>query len=345
MRLRRPLLFASLLLVCVSAYPQRTPGGGGGNTGATRPTTPNIPSAPANRGVRIEIQLTDEGSRPLNNVQALIEVGTLSGGPQRTYADPDGRVNFNVRSGGTYQITVSGADIETASSSFELMGDEMVHREFIAIKFKKNAANRPGGVISAATLNIPEKARAEFEKGNAEMNDRKWESAKKHFEKAIKEYPKYDGAYNNLGVVEMQLKNTGGAKQDFAKALELNDKNPDASCNLAQTKFTDNDFPAAIELLKKTLASDPQNLKATALLSFAQFRMSQFDAALASAQKVHQSDIDKYPFAHFIAARVLEMKGDQAGAESQYQAYLKEAPEGEQASLAKEGLVRVQAKK
>jgi tetratricopeptide (TPR) repeat protein len=200
-------------------------------------------------------------------------------------------------------------------------------------------------MVSAASLKIPSNAHDEFSKGMKDMQANKLEDAKKHFEKAIKYYPSYDWAYNNLGVVEIQLKNSEAAKQAFLKAVALNDKNADAMGNLGQMKFEENDYQGAKELLEKSLTAQPNNPKNLLMLALTQARTGDYASSLTNAEKVHQGDIDRFPYAHFLAAQVREQMGDHAGAERQYQAYLKEAPDGPEASHAQEGLQRVEAKK
>lgn len=320
------------------------------NPGPPPPTrNPSIPSSPGStyaRPVRLEIQITNENSQPLNDVQAMVVLSSMGTPIDRTVTNMDGRANFSAKPGNYYQVTVSGAQIETATASFQLYPTEMNHNERIAVKLKKDAkAIAPGGAISANDLNAPPKARSEFSKGMEDMKAKKFESAKKHFEKAIQEYPKYGWAYNNLGVVEMELKNRAAARAAFEKAVELNDKNPDAAVNLAKLKLEENDFEGARILLNNSLIVLPNDPKALFMLAYCEFNTQHLDSALADAMKVHQGDVDRFPSAHLIAARVLEIKNDTAGAQRQYETYLKEAPDGPQAAIAKEGLVRLEAKK
>ena len=317
---------------------------GGGNPPVGTRNTPGVFSMPTTRQTHVDIEITDENSQPLNDSQAMVEISGEGGGPQQTYANPDGRASFTVASGSSYQVTVSGEGIETATSSFEVQPGEMNHREMIAVRLRTRAGTRgPGGMVSATNLKIPAKAREEFSKGMKEMQNSKWENAKKHLEKAVKEYPSYDWAYNNLGVVEMQLKNPEAARTDFQKAVDLNDKNPDASGNLGLMKLGDNDYKEAIELFKKSLTVQPNNSKYLLMLAAAETKTGDYPAALANAEKVHRDGIDHFPYGHFLAAQLREQMGDHPGAERQYQLYLKEAPEGPKASEAKQGLQRLEA--
>lgn len=337
------VIFASVSLLGQTKNPN--PGNPGNPT--RNPSSPGFDTTNT-RTVRLEIQLTDENSQPLNNIQASVEISSMGTPVDRTFTGMDGRASFSLKpgNGSSFKITISGAQIETTTASFQLFPTEMSHNERIEVKFKKDArAAGPGGTVSAVDLNVPPKARKEFSKGLEEMNQGNMAGAKKHFEKAIQEYPKYSSAYNNLGAVEMKLKDPVAARAAFEKAFELNDKNADAATNLARIKLDANDFTGASVLLNKALTVQPTDPKALILLAYCQFNTQQFDAALASAEKVHQGELDHFPMAHLIAARVREMKGDNAGAQRQYEAYLKESPDGPQAAMAKEGLVRMQAKK
>jgi Tfp pilus assembly protein PilF len=204
------------------------------------------------------------------------------------------------------------------------------------------ATKEPGGMVSAANLRVPEKAGHEFAKGMKEMSAHNWSKAREHLEKAVKYYPQFDWAYNNMGVAYIQEKNTKGAREAFEKAVAINDKNPDAVRNLARMKLMDNDFGGGKELLLK-LGPNPQDLDALMMLAYAQLKTHELDAALANALKVHRGDHDRFPLAHLIAARVYEVKGNQGAARGQYQMYLKEAPDTPEAQIAKEGMQRLAA--
>jgi Flp pilus assembly protein TadD len=307
--------------------------------------TPSIPSPSINNRneIRVEIQLVNEGSRPLP-IQALVELTGMGSINTRTYTNMDGKASFSVRGGASYQVQVSGADIENSSSSFEVQPGEMFHHEYVTVKMKERAGNgAPGGIVSAANLNIPEKAQKEYNKAMKEFDDKKWDKASEHFHKAIEAYPKYDSAYNNLGVSAMQQGDLNGAREAFAKAVETNPSNAAASRNLGRIYLTrDNDLAKAKEMLLKSLSAEPKSGETLVLLSFAQLRSGEIDAALSNARKVHTSGpTDQYPFGHLVAARALEEKGDKPGAVAEYHNYLKEAEGSPDAKVAKDGLARL----
>jgi Tfp pilus assembly protein PilF len=296
---------------------------------------------------KLDIQLTTERSRPLQDLPVFVEVTSIgNNSPQRGYTDTNGRVSFTVPSGTRYQLAVSGPGIKSKTESFEISPGQRSHQEEVEVELQAagTTTRAPGGMVSAANLRIPEKAEQEFTKGMKEMSAHNWSKAREHLEKAIKYYPQFDWAYNNEGVAYIQEKNTQGAREAFQKAVAINDKNSDAVRNLARMKLVDNDFSGVKELLLK-LGPDPHDMEALMMLAYVRWQTREFDAALASALKVHQGDPDRFPLAHLIAARVYEMKGNQDAAQDQYQIYLKEAPDTPDARLAKEGMQRLAAKR
>jgi Tfp pilus assembly protein PilF len=339
---RPPLLFLLLLLLitpCLFAQGRRP---GPGSTNSTN-NAPRV-TGPSNVS-RVEVQVTTDDAHPLQ-MQALVELSGVSGGVlQQSYTDMEGRVSFSVTSGQMYQLKISGPGVETTQASFEVLQGENFHHQSVSVKLSATAGtnNAPGGMISASMLNVPVKARREFDKGAELMQAQKWADAKQHFEKAIETYPNFDWAYNNIGVIDMRLKDEPGAREAFSRAVAINNRNPDATRNLARLKLQDSDYEAAKALLQQSLTALPGDPTSLTLLAFAQFKTKQFDEALANAERAHRGEPDPNPLAHLIAAAVLESKGDRAGAEKQYQTYLKEAPDTPQAQIAREGLLRVQA--
>jgi len=293
---------------------------------------------------KLEIQLAVGNSRPLRNLPAYVEISSLGGGlALRGYTDFDGRINFDVPSGARYQASISGPGIKSRSTTFDLPPTERFHREEIEVELRRGGTvtSAPGGMVSAPDLRVPKKAGQEFAKGMKEMIAHNWSKARQHLEKAIKYYPQFDWAYNNLGVACIQEKDAKDAREAFEKAVRINEKNIEAVKNLARLKLADNDFAGAKAVLVKP-GQELRDPEALTMLSYTQLRTREFDAALANALKVPHGGTDSFPVVHLIAARVYEIKGDRSAAEAQYKEYLKVAPDGPQAGVAKEGLQRVE---
>jgi tetratricopeptide (TPR) repeat protein len=337
---RRPLsvicLLSCLCLVATLAQAQSRPRGG--STGVN-------PGSRGNGPTQLEIQITDGNSRNLE-MQCSVEL-VSSGSRQpnnRTFTDTNGRTTFAVPASGTFQVRVSGPYIEeTTSETFWIQPGEMLHHETIPVKLKSDDKERPapaGATISASQLNIPEKARKEFDKGTDAMHKQDWKKAQEHFTKAAHDYPKYDWAYNSLGVVDMKLGEKDNAREAFSRAVDIDSHNIQADRNLARILIQDGDFAKAEQLAKEALAVQPKDPDALTLEAFAQLKQRKYDDAIMSARLVHTSEKHAFPFAHLIAAHALEAKNLNVQAAAEYRAFLTESPDTPEAHLAKEGLQR-----
>ncbi len=304
-----------------------------------------VPSINRGGDVRLEIQIVDENSRPVQ-AQALVEVTSFGSVNVRSYTNPDGRATFTVKGGTTYRVQASGADFKSDNDSFEILDGEMFHRETVTVKRVVDANAKPGapgGMVAAAQLNVPEKARKEYDKGLDAFRDKKCDKAIEHFEKAIKDYPQFDMALNNLGVCAMQEGDVNRARDAFQRAVAANDRNSAASRNLGRILLVNDKDPThAREMFTKSLSADPRSGETLTLLAYSDLQTGDMDGALANARKVHSSaPKDQFPFAHLIAGRVLERRGDRDGAAAEYRTYLQEAENTPDAQVAKEGLARL----
>jgi Flp pilus assembly protein TadD len=263
--------------------------------------------------------------------------------------DQDGRSSFQIMGTGAFRVRVSGNDIEdTVSEPVQIDQDQMSHMLFIHVKPKQaavqsNATKGSPAVTSAAQLRVPPEAQKAFNRGLAAWQNKDYAQAAQEFEKAVAIYPQFDLAYNNLGVMYAHLNQEDKARAAFEKAVELNDKSPDADRNLARMMLRTKDFVRAEDLLNKSLAIEPTNPGSLTMLAVAEIANGQVDEALVTARKVHAVPHDGYALAHFVAGQALEQKQDFQQASVEYQTYLKENPNGPEASAVKNALSRLSA--
>jgi tetratricopeptide (TPR) repeat protein len=331
--------FVSLLLMCASlplSAQIRTRGG--------------IPSpSRGTGGIQLEVQVTDPNSQHLDMQVSLELVSSGNRQPNnRIFTNTDGRGTFNVPGAGTYQVRVSGAFIEeTTTDTFWIQPGEMVHRENIAVKVITNSQNQQaapgtGPTISAAQLNVPEKARKEFEKGMEAMQKEEWKKAEEHLSKAARDYPDYDWAYNSLGVAYMKMGEKEKARESFTHAIQIQGHNPQAERNLARILLIDGEFVKAEQLAKQSLSMQPQDPDGLTLESYAQLKEGKYDEALTAARRVHTSEKHPFSFSHIIAGHALEAKNMKVEAAAEYRTFLAESPDAPEAAMAKRGLERMQ---
>ena len=160
--------------------------------------------------------------------------------------DGNGGATFDSVGSGRYQVTVSGADIETTKSDiFETGGSNggpfITERMEVRLTEKTDAS----GAGPAFTVVIPEAARQEFTLGSKEMEKKHWEEAKDHFQKAITAFPKYAEAFNDLGQVEIQLKDGKGAVEAFRTATQIDPTLQEATMYLGQFYYENRQYKDA----------------------------------------------------------------------------------------------------
>jgi Flp pilus assembly protein TadD len=270
----------------------------------------------------------------------------------QTFTDSEGQAVFHITGGGVYRARASGADIEqTVSDAVNVESTDRIALIWMHVKQKAGADNSTNAsspnttraTTTANELRIPADAKKSFMKGMDALYRHDYQKAIEQFEKATAAYPQYDAAYDNLGVTYMQLGQTGKARDAFERAVQLNDKNADAERNYARLLITGQEYVRAIELLNKALIIGPQDPASLTLIAIAQLRTGDLDAALQNALKVHQLQHEGYALAHYVAGRAYEVKQQYPKATAEYEAYLRESPNGPEARQVHAALARVTA--
>jgi len=262
------------------------------------------------------------------------------------FTNTSGMVEFsNVRIG-NYHLLVSGEGIETTDSGlFEVDPRKLSQYQYVSVKRSgsdSSASQHSGATVSAADLNIPHNAEAEFVKAREYMDKENWSKAAERLTKAIGAYPKFAAAYNNLGVVYGRLNDRERERQALLKAIDVNDHFAPAYVNLARMDIVDHNFPEAEALLNKATASDPNNPQTLVLLANVQLLDKHYDDAIASCHKVHATPQDPHALAHYIAARAFEHQNRPTDAAAELETFLQEEPAGARAEAVRKELVDLQ---
>jgi tetratricopeptide (TPR) repeat protein len=287
------------------------------------------------------------------NMQIRVQVINESGVVEAEGTpDSEGNANFKVLGSytgskgtqfATYRVRVFGSEIEEAFADNVEPGraDRMLN---ITIRKKGEKAVKGGkGTVSAAGLKIPGKAEKELEKGTVALADGKLEAARDHFQKAIDAYPKYEVAYNNLGVVLMKQGDTTGGQQAFEKALSINDKYAGALVNLAKIKVQEKNYAEAMTMLKSSLSSEPLNPEALSNICRTGIMAQEYQAVIDAAKTIHgvpQHEVD--PICHFAAGLAYRNLHQTQEAIDEYILYVKEAgTNAELVAQAREAIVEL----
>jgi len=253
----------------------------------------------------------------------------------QTFTSDECRAEFGALTSGEYYIEVSGMGIENAQSPIFEVG-QTTQSINITVKHLESAAAVPRSpTVSVTDLNIPDKARKEFEKASVLIAKKDWNKALDHLNKAVASFPQYVEAYNNLGVVYARLGERDQERESLEKAVSLNDHYAPALTNLASMAIVDKNLPQAEGLLNRVTAINPADVPSLVLLAKIELLNQHFEDALATCRKVHSLQHGSEALVHYIAARALEGEHRNADAVTELHTFLDEQPTGPSADLAR----------
>ena len=202
-------------------------------------------------------------------------------------------------------------------------------------------AGATGSSISVTSLQVPNGARKEFEKGDKDLRSNHFDSATQHLVKATAEYDKYATAWNELGNLYANAKESEKSQQAFEKAIAADPYYIPPYLGLAQLELQDQKFEMAVETAGKALALDASVGEANFIQAIGNLKLNRLDAAEISAQKAEKGPHQNMSDLHALHASILLQKQDYANAATQMRAYLKEFPQGRFADQMKKQLQEI----
>ncbi len=268
---------------------------------------------------------------------------TLGGMAGIRTTDGNGGATFDGVGSGRFQVLVSGPDIETTKSDiFETGGTN--GGPYITERIEVRSTQTAGARLALGPI-VPEAAQQEFKLGSKEMDKKRWEEAKDHFQKAIAAFPKYAEAFNNLGQVEIQLKDGKNAVEAFRSATQIDPTLQQANLYLGQFYYENIQYKEAEPYLLHAAADQPKSAKLLTALANTEIQNGESDLALANARKVPSlPDHKQFAISHLIVAQALTGKGKDEEIAKEYEEYLKEAPDSPLAPRVKDALAKLKSK-
>jgi tetratricopeptide (TPR) repeat protein len=279
----------------------------------------------------VRVSSTDERS-----VQGQIQVQLLS--PQgivvaTAHVVGGDAAEFQVTSGRTYRLTVSGGGIESLTTAyFDINELERMHSETVHVKPEKHKdAGEPTAgspTISVSEMNIPRRPRGEMDKGLDAYSKGDLEKAAAHFENAIAGYPHYARAYDMLGAIAIKNSNRSKARELFSQSIQADAAFLPAYIDLARMDLQEQQYEQSESLLAKVIALDPSIPDAVALLATTEFANKEYDKALVDVQRTHAlANHEQFAEVHIMAGKVLRMQNHRGAAVAQFELFLIEKPD------------------
>jgi tetratricopeptide (TPR) repeat protein len=268
--------------------------------------------------------------------QTMLGDASLSSAEAGQFGDRSTGGQFSRMGGNANEITsrrMMGCELHAVLTGYRsdmvnLSGRRLMDNPDVGTIILHRLGNVQGNTISATSLAAPKDARKAYDKGVEAINKQKWADAQKSFEKAVAAYPKYAGAWFQLGIAQMRLNNPEGAQAALAKAIEADPKYlkpylPMASLALEQRRYQD-----AAGLSHTLVQLDPVDFPQAFLVNaIANASLQKFDLAEQSAREVLKLDTEhRMPYAEYVLGVSLANRQEYGPAVEMLKDYLQRVP-------------------
>lgn len=296
-------------------------------------------------GAEINVRVTYENGRPAGQMLRVELLNPASVTVAEGATDGYGIARILGVTSGNFRLRITGIGVdEFTGPSFYIDPLDSLNIQMISVRRTAEAiaAERGGAAVSAAELNIPDKARKQFEKGERLLAENNLREAIKYFTRASDLYPQYAAAFDATG---MALARTSphDSKAFFQKAIDADKQYAAGYRHLAKAYMGEKQYPDAERLLTQAATLDPRSAEVLFLLALTQQKQQKHEAAIENAARAHLLPHPEYATVHLVAGESCLRLGRIAEAISEYNQYLVEAPLGPSAEIARKNISVLQA--
>jgi tetratricopeptide (TPR) repeat protein len=190
------------------------------------------------------------------------------------------------------------------------------------------ASSRTRPTVSVRELQIPVKAKSNFQHGLERLAKHDPEGSKKFFAAAIAEAPDFYEAYYHRGIAEAQLDQNEAALRSFQAAIDLSDGHePRAEFGYAMVLSRVGSASEAECIVRHGLLAGANIPDGHVVLGLILLKLNRVDEAEKSAQEALLLRQPSSAKGHLILADVRAARRDFAGQAQELEAYLKRNPE------------------
>jgi tetratricopeptide (TPR) repeat protein len=260
-------------------------------------------------------------------------------GDQFVMSDDSGAFSFRRLKGGTYTISVdAGSEFEIAYETVDIIelprrrndGGGQLQTVQITLNPKQGATGQVG-TVNASTAAVPEAARELYKEALEAVQSGDSEKAIERLEEALKIYPNFVAALNELGLQYMRLKKLDKAEEALRQALKLNPEAFAPRLNYGILLLQKKDYVAAATELQHAAQKDSSSAAVHLHLGRAFVNMAIYNKAEKELQQAIRIGGDDAIEAHrYLAAVHIESRNSVAAAD-ELELYLKLAPKAKDA--------------
>jgi Flp pilus assembly protein TadD len=201
-----------------------------------------------------------------------------------------------------------------------------------------------GVVVSATSLNAPKEAKKAFDKGHRAAASNKLAEAQLELEKAVRLYPQYAAAWQDLGWLYAQQNRLDKARNAFVQANSADGMFVPAYVGLSALAVRESKWADAAESSARATQLDSVDFPVAFYYNaLANFRMGNLELAEKSARKAETLGAQgSFPQVSLLLGVMLANRQEYAGAAEQLRAYLKAAPAAPNAAAVRQQLAQLE---
>ena len=287
--------------------------------------------------------ILSNGQRLLRRVS--IRLQSMTKGDRVATTDEYGNFAFRGLVSGDYRVVIDKEqEFEPYSQSVEIRQFQgfppQLYNLNIRLQLKGRPATKPG-VLSAELANVPKRALVHYNNAAEQAKKNDHLGAIEQLKLAIKEYPSFMLAFNELGVLYLKLNQLQNADEAFQGALKII---PDAFAPLLNrgiANFLMKRYGEAVPILRKALQKNDQSAVGHYFLGQALANLGLFEDAekeLLTSLELGKEEVNE---ARRLLAIIYASRGAKKQAADQLEAYLKLAPDAPDAEKLKDTIRRL----
>ena len=279
------------------------------------------------------------GGRRLDK-RAKVRLRSLASGDMFMMTDDNGAFTFRRLRGGSYTVIVdAGEEYETASENVDIIDtarrrDDSGQTITVQLTLQpKQSTPKTVGTVSAKSAGAPDEAKKLYMDALESVRAGDSRKAIEQLNSALKIYPDYMPALNELGVQYMRLKEDGKAEEVFQKALKIAPEAFTPRLNYGVLLVQMKNYPKAVDELYKALHKDPTSAIGHLYIGRALVKLTSYDDAekfLLLAVK-YGKEKDEMAEAHRYLGAVYIEKHDNERAAAELETYLRLSPNSKDA--------------
>ena len=264
----------------------------------------------------------------------------------------DGRYRFAGVVAGTYYISVKAAEgeLQQLLRKIELINTGMRVTNYSKERFdfslnRTSASERPPVVGTVFAQAVPPDAQKEYQSALTSISKGEREAAIVKLEGAIKIFPTYFLALQQLGLLYIDTEKDQQAINPLTKSLEINPKSAQSYLGLGMAYVNLGRPKEAIKALNESLALDRREFRSYLYLGMAQIDIGKLDEAEKSLKKAYSiGGSNQARTAHLHLASLYSTRKEYQKAIDELETYLRENPKAPNALKIQEAITKMKAK-